>query len=77
MESTENKVAKKLVEHFGGRSQAAHALNRSTEAIRLWLENGIPLSQAIDVEQKTGGIITAEQILRDAKAVAREAERAA
>lgn len=68
MDITDNKVAKKLIDHFGGRAPAARRLGKSVEAMRLWLENGIPLSQAIDVEHKSGGVVTAEEILQDAKA---------
>lgn len=67
MESTENALAKRLVDHYGGRAEAARAMKRSTETIRLWLLNGIPVAQAIEVEQSSGGLITAEAILEDAK----------
>jgi hypothetical protein len=67
MDSTENPIALRLVAHFGGRAGAAKRLGRSAETIRLWLENGVPLSQSIDVEHKSGGVVTAEEILQDAK----------
>lgn len=75
MESTDNQIASRIVDHFGGRSRAAKHLGRSVETIRLWLEKGIPLSQAIDVEQKTDGVVTAEEILQNAKKVRAEEER--
>lgn len=67
MDISENPLAKRLIDHFGGRSQAARAMGRSTETIRLWLKNGIPVAQAIEVEQKSEGLVTAEAILEDAK----------
>lgn len=70
MDSAENSIAKRLVERFGGRAQTAKRFGRSVETIRLWLENGIPLSQAIDVECKSEGFVTAEEILKAAKLIA-------
>lgn len=70
MQSHENHLARRLVDHFGGRPSAARHMRRSTETIRLWLESGIPLSQAIEVEEKSGGIVTAEEVLRDARQTA-------
>lgn len=63
----ENPLARKLIDHFDGRAGAARRMGRSTETIRLWLENGIPLSQAIEVEEKSGGFVTAEEVLEDAR----------
>lgn len=62
-----NPLAKKLVAHFGSRPLAASALGVTPETIRLWLKRGIPLEKAIDVERKSKGIVTAEEILRDRK----------
>lgn len=70
-ENTENPVAKRLVDHYGGRPAAARAMKRSVETIRLWLLNGIPVGYAIEVEEKSAGVITAEEILEDAKRVQR------
>lgn len=72
MDLRENPLAARLVDHFKGRAETARQFNRSTEAIRLWLKDGIPLSQAIEVEEISGGVVTAEEILVDAK---RTAER--
>ncbi len=47
--------ANKLVNGIGGRSAAAAEFNVSTEAIRLWLKNGIPADRALDVEERTRG----------------------
>lgn len=62
-----DQLAEKLVKHFGGRKETAVAMGVSTEAIRLWLNNGIPLSTSIEVEKKSDGIVTAEEILQAAK----------
>jgi len=71
MESTENPVAKKLVAHFGdSRSEAARVMRKSTETIRLWLKDGIPMASAIEVETRSGGAVTAEEILADARRIA-------
>lgn len=74
MNISDNPLAKRLVEHFGGRAEAARAMSRSTETIRLWLKNGIPVAQAIEVEQKSGGLLTAEAILEDAKRIVAASE---
>lgn len=70
------KTAKRLVKHFAGslsdapaRRKTAEALQVHQETIRLWLHNGIPLERALWVEQKTGGAITADEILREARKV--------
>lgn len=43
----------RLVEGFGGRQEAAARFGVSTERIRQWLEDGIPASRALDVEEAT------------------------
>lgn len=61
----------RLYAYYGGsRKTAAESLNVTTETIRLWLKKGIPLNQAIYVEKKTQGFVTAEEILRHAKKAA-------
>lgn len=59
--------AKRLVEHFNGRKEAAEGMKVSAETIRLWLRDGIPLERAVDVENATGGIISGEDILREVR----------
>lgn len=66
-ENVASPAAEKLVAHFGGRQKAADALGVVGETIRLWRKNGIPLEAAIDVEARSGGVVTAEQILHEAK----------
>lgn len=76
----ETKTAQKLVDHFGGKAHTAEAMKVSGETVRLWLRDGLPLHRAIDFEQKSGGAVTAEEILKEAKAAAHdrpEAEKAA
>jgi hypothetical protein len=59
--------AEKLVAHFKGRKQAAEAMGRTTETIRLWLRDGIPLECALDVESATRKAVRAEDILHEAR----------
>ena len=66
----QNQVAKRLVDHYGGRQEAAEALGVTRETIRLWLLRGIPLEKALEIESKTSGIITGEEILADARMAA-------
>lgn len=68
------KTAERLVKHFGGdekpsiaRRRAAKALKMNPETLRLWLRDGIPLERALYVEEKTGGRITADEILQEAR----------
>ncbi len=37
------------------------------ETMRLWLLRGIPLERALDVEEKTGGALTAESVVDEAR----------
>ena len=67
---TQNPVAKRLVDQYGGRQETADALGVTRETIRLWLIRGIPLEKALDVENRTGGVITGEEILTDARQAA-------
>lgn len=64
------KAAEKLVKHYGDKRTTALALDVHEETLRLWLRDGIPLAKAIEVERRSSGIVTAEQILREAKRVA-------
>lgn len=60
----------RMYAYYGSRKTAAEALKVTTETIRLWLKNGIPLDRAIFIEKKTQGFVTAEEILRHAKKIA-------
>ena len=69
-----DKSTDRLIKHFGTRRAAilkiSEALEVHEETVRLWFVDGIPLSRAIDIERGSGGVVTAEQILREAKAAA-------
>lgn len=61
----------RLYAYYGGSKRtAANAIGVTTETIRLWLKNGIPLDRSIEIERKTQGFVTAEEILRHAKKAA-------
>jgi len=60
-------AAEKLAQHYGDRFKAAAALKINKETFRLWLRDGIPLAKAVWVETASGGIVKAEQILRECK----------
>lgn len=63
--------AVRLVEGLGGRAAAAARFEVSSEAIRLWLKNGIPADRALDVEEVTRGTqftIAATDVLQYARA---------
>ena len=78
MKKPDNPITKRLVDHYGGKQEAAKALEVNPETIRLWLRDGIPLAKAIEVERDSRGVVTAEEILRDKKRPAKTApERAA
>ena len=68
-------ATKKLIKHYGGKREVAQALHIHEETFRLWVRDGIPLGKAIDVEQKSEGTVTAEQILVEAKKSKRLARR--
>lgn len=60
--------AQKLVEHYKTRGRTADALGVTRETIRLWLNHGIPLERALYVEKKSRGVVTAQEVLDDARA---------
>lgn len=64
------KTTDRLVEHFGGKAEACAALGINPETLRLWLRDGIPLARALFVEEKTGGTIKAESVLKEARQAA-------
>ena len=65
-----SKATDKLLKRYGNKKAIAEAMNVHEETVRLWLRDGIPLSKAIDVERDSEGAVTAEEILREAKAAA-------
>jgi transposase len=55
----------RLYAYYGGsKKTAAKDLGVTTETIRLWIRDGIPLKNAVRVEKKTQGFITAEEIMK-------------
>jgi hypothetical protein len=63
--------AVRLVDWAGSRSAVAERFDISSEAVRLWLKNGIPTDRALDVEEMTRRTkypITADEILKYARA---------
>lgn len=62
--------AERLVTKYGGRKELADAWGMNRETVRLWLRDGIPLEKALFVEQKSQGFITAEDVVREARAAA-------
>jgi hypothetical protein len=62
--------AQRLVKGFGGRGAVASRFAITTEAVRLWLKNGIPADRALDVEEATAGsafAISATEVLQYAR----------
>ena len=62
--------AVRLVDGFGGRAATAARFDVSSEAVRLWLKNGIPTDRALDVEEQTRGTdfaILAAEVLQYAR----------
>lgn len=59
----ETQLMDKLLAYFGGRQGAAQGLAVTTESLRLWRRNGIPLSRALDIEKATAGAIKAEEVI--------------
>lgn len=62
--------AVRLVEGLGGRSATAFRFKVSNEAVRLWLERGIPTDRALEVEEVTKATdfaITATEVLQWAR----------
>jgi len=69
-QSAESPTARKLVDHFGGIRQTADAFGLHRETVRLWLTRGIPLDRSIEAEQLSKGVVTAEEVLSEAKQAA-------
>ena len=52
---------------FGSNADVAKAFSVTREAVRLWLKNGIPPDRALEVEERSGGEVTAMEVLNYAK----------
>lgn len=59
--------ALKLVEHFGSNAEVARHFEITREAVRQWLEKGIPSDRALEVEEATDGEVTAMEVLKAAR----------
>ena len=55
--------AQKLKDIYVSRSAIAAAFGKTNEAIRLWERDGIPTSEALNVERLTDGKISAYDVL--------------
>ena len=52
----------KAVEHFGSQAKLAKALDLGPMAVSSWRKRGVPLRRAVQIEQLTGGVITAAEL---------------
>jgi DNA-binding transcriptional regulator YdaS (Cro superfamily) len=59
--------AEKLIERFGSNAEVARQFDITREAVRQWIENGIPTDRALEVEELTDGDISATEILKAAR----------
>jgi len=59
--------AEKLIDRFGSNAEVARKFDITREAVRQWLENGIPTDRALEVEELTDGEISATEILKAAR----------
>lgn len=59
--------AEKLVRHFGSNAEVARHFDITREAVRQWLDRGLPTERALDIEELTDGEITAMEILKAAR----------
>jgi len=59
--------AEKLVELLGSNADVARKFKITREAVRQWMERGIPEDRALDVEELTRGCISAYDILKHRK----------
>lgn len=56
-------VYDKLIGHFGTLTDTAKALNVTPSVVDNWRVRGIPRGRALDIEEATGGAITARDVL--------------
>jgi DNA-binding transcriptional regulator YdaS (Cro superfamily) len=60
-------LAEKLVERVGSCAEVARRFDITREAVRQWIDKGIPTDRALDIEELTSGHISAREILRAAR----------
>jgi len=70
-----NPAHRLIPHHFPSKLAVARHFGKTKQAIRLWLRDGIPTSNALEIERVTNGAITAREILEFAEKA--KAERAA
>jgi hypothetical protein len=49
-----------LIEHFGGCTKAAKALDLPKQTVNRWREAGIPDAQQFEIQKRTGGELKAD-----------------
>jgi len=59
------KVLHQVIDHFGSQKAMAKQLRCTQQAISLWLKLEVPIKRAIQIEKKTGGKFTREQLRPD------------
>lgn len=59
-----------IVDHYGGLSKAAKALDFNKQRIFAWKRNRIPSEVQIDIAQRTGCLKPDAKALRDARRLA-------
>lgn len=59
--------ALRLVKKFGSNGKTGRKFGVTREAIRQWIEKGIPPDRALEAEEISEGDITALEVLRFAK----------
>lgn len=64
------RTTEKLIEHFGDEEKTIAALDINPETWRLWKRDGVPPKRWLFVEEKTGGTVTAEQMVAEAREAA-------
>lgn len=55
-----------VIQHFGGRAALAEKLDVHPAAVTNWKTRGIPLAQAVKIEQLSGGRFKAKDLCPDA-----------
>lgn len=58
---------KKLIRTYKTKSAVARVMGMTRQSMDFWQKNGIPLEKSIHVEIKSGGIVTAEEIVQDVR----------
>lgn len=69
--SSKFRSIQKLSWRYGSLPKAADALGVVRETMRLWSRHGIPLSKALRIEFLTNKLITAEELLKEARSTFR------